>query len=103
MAKESLSPLAVLRELTEAAGRFVDRAPRQKRLESDRQGLLDAITRAQLVLSVGGRKADEPKAEEVKEAQALLKSVPGKDAPAQVQTLPKPPLREKRTRTRKDP
>ncbi|HET9962287.1 MAG TPA: hypothetical protein VFQ34_08140 [Nitrospiraceae bacterium] len=38
--------------LTSAAERFVDGAPRVKRLEAERQALLDAITRAQLVLSV---------------------------------------------------
>ena len=97
MAKESLSALAVLRELTEAASRFVDRAPRQKRVEADRQALLDVITRAQLVLSVGGHQADKPKQSEVREAQVLLNSVPGKDAPTRPR-LRKPPLRERRTR-----
>jgi hypothetical protein len=38
--------------LTDAAERFVNRSPRSKRLEADRQVLLDAIRQAQLVLSV---------------------------------------------------
>jgi len=36
----------------DAAERFVNRSPRLKRLEADRQALLDAIRRAQLLLSV---------------------------------------------------
>jgi hypothetical protein len=39
-------------QVTDAAERFVNRSPRLKRLEEDRQALLDAIRRAQLVLSV---------------------------------------------------
>lgn len=38
--------------VTDAAENFVNRAPRSKRLETERQALLDAIRRAQLVLSV---------------------------------------------------
>jgi hypothetical protein len=38
--------------LTDAAERFVNRSPRLKRLEGERQALLDAITQAQLILSV---------------------------------------------------
>ncbi len=38
--------------LTEAAERFVNGVPRSKRMEAERQALLDAITQAQLVLSV---------------------------------------------------
>jgi hypothetical protein len=38
--------------LTNAAENFVNRSPRSKRLETERQALLDAIRRAQLVLSV---------------------------------------------------
>jgi len=41
-----------LNSLTDAAERFVNRSPRLKRLEADRQALLDAIRRAQLLLSV---------------------------------------------------
>ena len=94
--EDPLSALAVLRELTDAASRFVDRAPRQKRVEADRQALLDAITRAQLVLSVGGRRADESQQAEVKEAQALLRAVPG-----QPRNPTKPPMREGHNRRRK--
>ena len=38
--------------VTDAAEDFVNRSPRSKRLETERQALLDAIRRAQLVLSV---------------------------------------------------
>jgi hypothetical protein len=41
-----------LRVLTEAAERFVNKAPNQKRLEEERTALLDAIMQAQLLLSV---------------------------------------------------
>lgn len=38
--------------VTDAAERFLNRSPRFKRLEAERQALLDAIRRAQLMLSV---------------------------------------------------
>jgi hypothetical protein len=41
-----------LTSVTEAAEQFVNRTPRLKRLEAERQALLDAIRQAQLVLSV---------------------------------------------------
>lgn len=41
-----------LTSVTEAAERFINRTPRLKRLEAERQALLDAIRQAQLVLSV---------------------------------------------------
>lgn len=41
-----------LRALTDAAERFVNKAPNQKRLEMERAALLDAIMQAQLLLSV---------------------------------------------------
>ena len=44
-----------LRVLAEAAERFVNKAPNQKRLEADRAALLDAIMHAQLLLSVKRR------------------------------------------------
>jgi hypothetical protein len=42
----------ILRELTTAAERFVNKAPKQHRLAVDRQALLEALTRAQLILSL---------------------------------------------------
>jgi len=42
----------VLKSVTDAAERFVNHSPRPKRLEAERQALLDAIRRAQLLLSV---------------------------------------------------
>ena len=41
-----------LRLLTDAAEQFVNKAPNQRRLEVERVALLDAIMRAQLLLSV---------------------------------------------------
>jgi hypothetical protein len=42
----------VFNSVTDAAERFVNHSPRLKRLEAERQVLLDAIRRAQLLLSV---------------------------------------------------
>jgi len=42
----------VLRELVVTAERFVNKAPKQQRLAADRQALLEALTHAQLLLSV---------------------------------------------------
>jgi hypothetical protein len=44
----------------EAAERFVNRAPRSKKLEEERNALLDAITQAQWLLSVGHIPAKRP-------------------------------------------
>jgi hypothetical protein len=41
-----------LNSVMDAAERFVNHTPRLKRLEEDRQALLDAIRQAQLLLSV---------------------------------------------------
>jgi hypothetical protein len=46
--------LETLQKLTAAAERFVNGVPQWKRMESERQALLDAITEAQLRLSVEG-------------------------------------------------
>jgi hypothetical protein len=40
------------KRLTTAADEFVDRAPRVKRIQAERTAILDAITHAELVLSV---------------------------------------------------
>jgi hypothetical protein len=42
----------VLTQLAEAAERFVNKAPNQSRLESERVALLDALRQAQLLLSL---------------------------------------------------
>lgn len=44
--------LEACQRLAEAAEAFVNRAPRQKRLETERSALFDALSHAQLVLSV---------------------------------------------------
>ena len=44
--------LETLQSLTDAAESFVTRTPRSKRSEAERKALLDAITGAQLLLSV---------------------------------------------------
>lgn len=41
-----------LEQLTDAAEQFVNRVPRLRKHEIERQALLDAITQAQLILSV---------------------------------------------------
>lgn len=51
-----------LREITNSAEQFVNRAPQSKRLATERQALLDAITTAQLVLSVHQRPPEEAEA-----------------------------------------
>ena len=48
----STDVLVAFRRITDAAESFVNRSPRSKRLEPERQALLDAIRRAQLVLSL---------------------------------------------------
>lgn len=56
--REEHDPVAdALQTLTDAAERFVNRVPRWKKSEPERQALLDAITRAQLTLSVEGMRA----------------------------------------------
>jgi hypothetical protein len=55
--------IRAFRRLLETTDTFVTRAPRQKRIEAERSALLDAITHAQLVLSVSRvspLKPDEP-------------------------------------------
>ena len=47
--------------LMEAAATFVDGTPQYKRMEGKRKVLLDAITTAQLVLSVAGSTEKEPR------------------------------------------
>ena len=78
----SISHQQALRRLLDAAVRFEARAARQSRIETERRALQEAITEAQLVLSVGGQ---EPKAtddsdfssETVMEAGAPLRGLPG--------------------------
>jgi hypothetical protein len=48
-----------LRDITDRAEQFVNRAPQSKRLATERQALLDAITTAQLVLSVHRKLSSE--------------------------------------------
>lgn len=50
--QRSTEPWDALRSITDEAERFVNRSPRSKRLEAERQALLDAIRQAQLLLSV---------------------------------------------------
>lgn len=50
--QRSDDPWGALLAITDAAERFVNRSPRSKRLEAERQALLDAIRQAQLLLSV---------------------------------------------------
>jgi len=50
--QQAHDPWEALLAITEAAERFVNRSARSKRLEAERQALLDAIRQAQLILSV---------------------------------------------------
>lgn len=50
--QRSTEPWEALLSITAAAERFVNRSPRSKRLEAERQALLDTIRQAQLLLSV---------------------------------------------------
>jgi|KBSMisStandDraft_5_1062788.scaffolds.fasta_scaffold90947_2 hypothetical protein len=50
--RPSQDPWESFEGITNAAERFVNHTPRLKRLEPERQALLDAIRRAQLLLSV---------------------------------------------------
>ena len=52
--RPSQDPWEAFEGITNAAERFVNHSPRLKRLEAERQILLDAIRRAQLLLSVKG-------------------------------------------------
>ena len=77
-----LNPVQTLRRLLDASVRFEAKAARQARIETERRALQEAITEAQLVLSVGGQEwkaANEPGflSETVVEADALLRSLPG--------------------------
>jgi hypothetical protein len=49
---QRVESLQALKRLNDAAEEFVNHTPRLKRTETERQALLDAITGAQLVLSV---------------------------------------------------
>lgn len=62
-----------LRRLLEAAQGFEMKTPRYRRIASERQALQDAITQAQLVLSV----EDAPK-KKAKDAASSLRSVPNR-------------------------
>ena len=79
--------LQACRQLAETAETFVNRAPRQKRLEAERLALFDALSHAQLVLSVtrlpqqidkGSSKRQKPQREtkrleeQLKQSQAEL-------------------------------
>ena len=61
-----------LKQLLEAAQRFEVKTPQYKRIESERQALREAMTHAQLVLSV-----QEPSKEREKTSEKPLHAVPG--------------------------
>ena len=60
-----------LKHLLEAAERFETKTPQYKRIESERQALREAMTHAQLVLSV-----QEPSKERGKTSGKPLRAVP---------------------------
>ncbi len=59
--KDNVDVIKALHRLTDAAEDFVNRAPRVKRIQTQRSTLLDAIADAQLVLSVHRLPAEPPK------------------------------------------
>jgi hypothetical protein len=56
---ENRDVVRAFQRLTNAADNFVNGAPRVKRIEAERAALLDAITHAELVLSVHGLPKDQ--------------------------------------------
>jgi hypothetical protein len=61
------------KRLAEAAETFVNRAPHQKRIETERSALFEALHDAQLVLSVAGlaKKSDRDTANRKKSAENI--------------------------------
>lgn len=53
---EAADPMDALAELVRAAEAFVNKAPQQQRLAMERQALLDAVTRAQLIVSLSNNR-----------------------------------------------
>jgi hypothetical protein len=62
-----------LRELVQAALRFEFKAARQQRMEQERSALREAITRAQLLLSVSG---PQPASRQPNESTSYLRPAP---------------------------
>lgn len=65
-----------LRRLLETAQRFEMKSPKYRRVESERQALQDAMTYAQLVLSV-----QESPQEKQKSAGSAVRPAPGRALP----------------------
>jgi hypothetical protein len=79
-----IDPMRVFRHLLDTAVRFEAKAARHARLDTERRALQEAITQAQLVLSVSGKEPKKTTAQEavapsedVMEASALLRALPG--------------------------
>ena len=82
MTRSQLDPTAVFRQLLEAAERFEAKAAKHARSETERHALREAITRAQLVLSVSDKKEEPAPPRVPVEHQAsfygpALRSLPG--------------------------
>jgi hypothetical protein len=76
--------LRVLRTLTQAAARFDKVAAHHKRFEAERKGLQDALTEAQLVLSVNDSwkvKEDDDTAEDAAAGRKSPRPAGGKRKP----------------------
>jgi hypothetical protein len=74
-----------LRELIEAAGRFEQKAARHRRIEAERAALREALTRAQLIVSVAATKRSDRAGERQGSALhrgAFLKGLTGGKAKA---------------------
>ena len=73
--KEDHDVMKAFQQLTSAAEEFVNRAPRMKRIQASRSSLLEAITDAQLVLSVHRLPKDkepEPKSATKSKSTSML-------------------------------
>ena len=80
-----MNTVQALQQLLDAAIRFEARTARHTRLDAEQRVLQEAITDAQLILSVGNKnrptqankKEREASSDAVMEAGALLRSLPG--------------------------
>ena len=75
-----MDPAATLKQLLSAAVQFEAKAPRQQRIEGERRALLEAITQAQLVLSVrrtGPIEKDRPAEAAGNNRQTTLRGISG--------------------------
>jgi hypothetical protein len=94
-----------LRQLMAAAVAFEKKAARHARIESERRALLDAITRAQLELSVGneapGNKPVDAPARG-RSQPTVLRGIPGGRRATTGATKPTQPSKQRRSKNRRN-